>query len=380
VDTPEDDAPVVGRNFIAEYFGHQVYPVMASADAALVDQRYGRCPFLTSALTVDKTCVKAATARGVCTVSTIVDGARYDWLVCQHRALDPTFMEIAARRIFHYTSDERLHFVAAPTLALPATRDLLTSALRSGDRVLVYFQEKLGGELSISKTESSPELSFDWTLLEVTAVEPNMRLGRFGILELQTMDFHGSYAHAVDLVQQRLHDDDFPSWIETIYGRAALSRKMEGPNLSNVFKRTFYQMAYKLQLSGHNDCAGTGFAVPRAVWQSWMRHLGSPELVDNGDGTHRLIPAPAEANDATSDAWIFVFELDEEANRTPRPLRMWRLIRIDPRTLMHLALTISPTAALAKGGPVDGVKDKALERVKKHWPEVVPRASKRRPR
>jgi hypothetical protein len=156
-------------------------------------------------------------------------------------------------------------------------------------------------------------------------------------------------------------------------------RSGDGPNLSNVFKRTFYQIAYKFQLAGHSDCAGTGSAVPRSVWQSWIRHLGSPELVDNGDGTHCLEPAPTDANDATSDAWIFGFELDEEANHTPRPLRMWRQIGIDPRTLLHLALAHSPGVALAQGGPADGVKEKVL-RVWKHWPEVVPRIPRRRAR
>jgi hypothetical protein len=73
---------------------------MASDAAALTDQRYGRCPFLTSSLTVDKACVKAATARGICSASNHCRPTRYDWLVCPHRALDPTFMEVAARASF----------------------------------------------------------------------------------------------------------------------------------------------------------------------------------------------------------------------------------------------------------------------------------------
>ena len=53
-----------------------------------------------------------------------------------------------------------------------------------------------------------------------------------------------------------------------------LSEKIEGPNIANVFKRTFYQMVLKFKLAGHETCAGTTLALPRAVWDSWQRHLG----------------------------------------------------------------------------------------------------------
>ena len=34
-------------------------------------------------------------------------------------------------------------------------------------RVFVYFQDKLGGEISLSRTGASPELSFDITVVEL---------------------------------------------------------------------------------------------------------------------------------------------------------------------------------------------------------------------
>ena len=74
-------------------------------------------------------------------------------------------------------------------------------------RVFVYFQDKLGGEISLSKTGASPELSFDITVVELLpatsaralarACEPAVTVGKYGVIELQTTDTHGSYSHAV---------------------------------------------------------------------------------------------------------------------------------------------------------------------------------------
>jgi hypothetical protein len=35
-----------------------------------------------------------------------------------------------------------------------------------------------------------------------------------------------------------------------------LSEGVEGPNIANVFKRTFYQMMFTFQLGHHERCAG----------------------------------------------------------------------------------------------------------------------------
>ena len=39
--------------------------------------------------------------------------------------------------------------------------------MAAGGRVFVYFQDKLGGEISLSRTGASPELSFDITVVEL---------------------------------------------------------------------------------------------------------------------------------------------------------------------------------------------------------------------
>lgn len=368
-----------GANFIAEFFGHRVFPEVVSTEAARNDQAKALCPFLTAAKMVETPCVKADASRGVCVVNTAVDHDRYDWLVCPHRALDPLFMSAASRKIFGYGPTEPLKFIAAPTLAEQEVRDRIRVWLDRGVHVVAYFQEKLGGELSISKTRSSPEFSFDWTLAEVESIAPTPKIKRYGVLEIQTMDFHGSYKHAIGAIKHAIgaidvafvNGVDFHSWLPTPAGRAALSKRMEGPNLSNVFKRTFYQMAYKFALSGHQRCAGTGFAIPQSVWQSWLRHLANPTLIDNGDGTFSL----GDTQNDSENAWIFVFELDPDTDVSPRPLVPHLEIRVNVATLIDLALRESPRAALGPDGPVATFTDKVEARMLRFWPKTRRRRS-----
>ncbi|MFE0405179.1 hypothetical protein ACFW19_25230 [Streptomyces nigra] len=287
-------------------------------------------------------------------------------------------MRQAARRLFGYSESAALHFIAAPTLSDSETRAVVRDAVERGEYVLIYFQEKLGGELGISKTSVSPEFSFDWTLVEVLGVDPELSLGRFGILELQTMDFHGSYKHAVNLIRAELssNPDEFHHFLSTTEGRSSLSEKMETPNLSNVFKRTFYQMVYKFQLAGHSNCAGGGFAVPRSVWTSWARHLANPRLLEQADGTFVL--SHGEDNDALPEgnSWIFVFELDKSNysrdNGTPNAIKPWRVIKTDAETLIQMALRDSPAQALADGSPIFSVTERARQKIRRLWPDVFP--------
>jgi hypothetical protein len=361
-----DEAETVGKNFVAEYFGFRVYPTVDASAGALDTQRRACCPFLTTALRKQTDCVKAESSRGVCVVNTQVDSERFDWLVCPNRALDQGFMQDAAVRLFGYGVDERLHFIAAPTLSLTETTDTIRRAIDADERVLVYFQEKLGGEISIAKSDASPSFAFDWTLVEVLSYNPELKLGRFSILEVQTMDFHGSYAHAILPTAAHLESAPagFHAWLASSTGQATLSRKMEGPNLSNVFKRTFYQMAYKFQLAGHRDCAGAAFVIPESVWLSWLRHLGNPELLERDDGTYTLA-APHQENEEVAPSWILVFTLsDSDAVGEPGRIRPHVEIQVSAERLIDLALRASPEAALAPGASADGIQDSIRRRIK----------------
>ena len=84
--------------------------------------------------------------------------------------------------------------------------------MEDGGLTVVYLQNRLGGEISVRPTARSPELSFDMTLVELVPTNSrSVGIGRFGILEIQTMDFHGSYRHAVQNLRDslRLHGPDF---------------------------------------------------------------------------------------------------------------------------------------------------------------------------
>jgi hypothetical protein len=87
----------------------------------------------------------------------------------------------------------------------------VTRRLGAGELVFIYFDARLGGELSIPPTARSPEFSFDVTVVELVARAGVPHVGRFGILEIQTMDFHGSYRAAVRNLREclRMHADEF---------------------------------------------------------------------------------------------------------------------------------------------------------------------------
>ena len=291
-------------NHIAEWFGHRVFPMVAATDESREAQRTQACPFLTDVTAETHSCVKRPASKGVCTISSTSNGRRQDWLVCPFRALDLDLLHDAAARMFGHDPVD-MTIVAAPVLGDADEAVAFRAEVHAGRPCLVYFQNRLGGEISLRATSRSPELSFDATLVEVLVDDAGaLALGRYGVLEIQTMDFHGTYARAVKNLEAalHLHRDNFGSAIadHPIW----LAEAVEGPNIANVFKRTFYQMMFKFQLGSHGRSAGCVFAIPEAVWDSWQRHLGKPELIAVGDGTFRL----AQADDGeTPTAWIYVF-------------------------------------------------------------------------
>jgi hypothetical protein len=67
------------------------------------------------------------------------------------------------------------------------------------------------------------------------------------------MDFHGSYRAAVTNLRDahRLHGRKFPKELAQNQGWA--SEDVEGPNIANVFKRTFYQTLFDCKSSGQEQ-------------------------------------------------------------------------------------------------------------------------------
>lgn len=359
----------MANNHIAEWFGHRVFPIVADSDRASEDRRAKRCPFLTDVTGSAHECVKKENAKGVCTVSTTSEAGRSDWLVCPFRALDPALLEDAVRRLFGHDADVGVDIVAATVLANPERRADFVARALNGEPAIVYFQNKLGGEISIRSTDRSPELSFDATMIEVIPTEDGLGLGRYGIFEIQTMDFHGSYSHAVTNLRDamRLHKADFPQAVAE--HPEWPGDRMEGPNIANVFKRTFYQMMFKFQIGAHEASAGCVFAIPKSVWDSWQKHLGAPDLIERGDDTWQLA-VTSEVVEKPA-AWIYVFDIDESESNSPNDLVLWKVIATDAAAMSHYALTVAPDAALEQGGAADNIAVRIRQRLLPYLPELT---------
>lgn len=344
------------------------------------DQRSGRCPFLSQTLQRKTLCVKAANSRGVCTISACSNGLRQDWLVCPYRALDEGLLADMVSRLYGIPALDPVLIRPVVVLANEADKAELLGAVRDGIRAFVYFQDKLGGEISLSKTGASPELSFDITVVELLAAESGnadeaegdfpLAIGKYGVIELQTTDTHGTYSHAVKALSSALdlHSDHFS---EQLVGNPEWAgRKIEGPNISNVFKRTFYQIAFKFQVTKKDTSVGCALALPRPVWDSWQPFLGAPELHEQPDGTWRLLDDRASQ---PSD-WIYVFDIDTEPGDggRPAPIRVSLVIGTDAATLSRAAFEVAPAKAIAHGGEHDAVTEAIRRRIRRYVTDIRP--------
>ena len=357
-------------NYVSEWFGHRVHPTVISSPAALAGQRDEGCPFLSAATGEARKCIKKRDSAGVCTISSLSNGARQDWLVCPYRALSAEIIANAVRKLFQVPDSIVPFAVPAVTLTKPDVRADITDRLGRGQPVFIYFDAKMGGELSIPPTDQSPEFAFDVTIVELNIKDGLAHIGSFGILEIQTTDFHGSYRAAVNNLRDglRLHPANFPATLQA--NQQWLSEGIEGPNIANVFKRTFYQMMFKFQLGAHDRCAGCVLAIPDAVWDSWQRHLGAPTLTAEADGTYSLL-APGQPRPAHVPAWIYVFSPDGAAATTPSPIKLSKIIATDVTAMNYWALEVAPQAALSNIDSSVGLLALLARRLKKLWPELA---------
>lgn len=356
-------------NFVSEWYGHRVYPLVAGGRDVLRVQKQGACPFLSTAITQTTACIKLPNSTGVCTISSTSNGRRQDWLVCPHRVLGSRLLDDAAERLFGVPPGKVLRTFAAPSLLRPEVRTAIETMLHNGDRTILYLRSRLGGEIGVPQTERSPEFSFDITLVELTGDPVRPRLGKFGILEVQTMDFHGTYQRAVQNLQQalRLHDRKFHTMLMT--NQRWLSERVEGPNIANVFKRTFYQMLLKFQVGADEASAGCVLALPAAVWDSWQRHLGRPELGQRADGTSSLVK-PGVDLQGKVPAWILVFDIDAAPNPSPNTVTVQRLIATDTESFAYYATKVAPEAAITEHGASTAILGVIQRRLHEFWPDL----------
>ncbi len=123
---------------------------------------------------------------------------------------------------------------------------------------------------------------------------------------------------------------------------------LEGPNISNVFKRTFYQMLFKFRLAGQGACAGAAWryrppfgTVGSAIWP--LQFLPS---------CRRYVPASPRTSEADTKAWIYVFDIDTASKKVPTPIVISKIIATDADAVAHFAFKAAPMPCSPKVGQV----------------------------
>jgi hypothetical protein len=364
--TPTSQQATDKGNSISEWFGQRIYPLVRVDVNAITGKRSEHCPFLTAILRRQTRCVKNENSLGVCTISSNSNGVRQDWLACPYRVIDSRLVRRSCQLIFNL-GDAEINPLPASLLQDDGVRAELEERLRSGRTAYVFFQDKLGGEISVIGTAQSPEISFDVTLAELKFREGAFKVTRYGVLELQTMDFHGSYAHAVKNLRDalRLHREGFPEAVSQNLQWAG--ERIEGPNIANVFKRTFYQIMVKFQLSGQGAAAGTILALPKAVWESWQPFLGRPETA-RGEGDVDIMKTPDGEMAPEHNAYICVFDLDANHKDPISPVKVERFIKLSADTLAQYAFQVVPQAMLTSIQSTDSILSRIRARLGEFWP------------
>jgi hypothetical protein len=360
--------PATRGNYVSDWFGQRIFPRVRLREKDISGANFGVCPFLTAVKREKTVCVKSDNAFGVCTISSVGSGKRRDWLVCPYRVIDSTIVDSACEAIFR--SDTTISPIPVSILREKKGIELLDRGLRQSGRAFVFFQDKLGGEISISGTTSSPEMAFDVTVVEISRMQKGFKVGRYGFIEIQTMDFHGSYRAAVSNLRDahRLHRDNFPQALAQ--NLTWLSQNVEGPNIANVFKRTFYQTLLKFELSKEGAAAGTVLAVPSAVWESWQPFLGNPVVEHVKGSEFRVLGADNKTYHGTN-AWIFVFDLDGDSKNHISPVKITAKIRVSATDLVEHAFVTVPKNMLQRTTSDDVLLSRIRERIRRVVPTIV---------
>lgn len=359
--------PPARGNYISEWFGQRIYPAVRLSDKAVSGANWGVCPFLSGVKRQQTQCIKNENALGVCTINSVGVDSRRDWLVCPYRVIDSDIVRAGCETIFQAGTAN----IPIPVSILADKKGmaLLQNALDKHGTAFVFFQDKLGGEISISSTPASPEIAFDVTVVEIKRSKRVLKVGRYGFIEIQTMDFHGSYKHAVSNLRDahRLHKNEFSKALAK--NPAWMSEGVEGPNIANVFKRTFYQTLLKFELSKEGAAAGTILAIPKSVWDSWQPFLGRPEI-EHINGINFQIRGSDNKKFHGTNAWIFVFELDSKSSKSISPISITAKIRVSATDLIEHAFVNVPKNMLHWTKSDDALLQRIRSRIQKALPAL----------
>jgi hypothetical protein len=137
----------------------------------------------------------------------------------------------------------------------------------------------------------------------------------------------------------------------------------------NVFKRTFYQTLLKFELSKEGAAAGTVLALPKSVWDSWQPFLGCPTIERTNGNEFRIVGADNEGYHGTN-AWIFVFELDQSSRRAISPIKIVAKIRVSATDLVEHAFVNVPKNIMHWATADDVLLKRIQDRIRKAAPKL----------
>jgi len=120
--------------------------------------RHGSCPFLSDVFRGRNGLCQEREFQGVCTISSASNGPRQDWLVCPYRVIDTEIVTGACERIFGSKLSARP--TAASLLESSRVRGSFRKQVAKTGVGYLFFQDKLGGEISVLGTAKSPEIAF----------------------------------------------------------------------------------------------------------------------------------------------------------------------------------------------------------------------------
>lgn len=368
-------------NFVSEWFGHQVWPELDRSTTAYANQASRGCPFITVATGFSTPCVKTSNSfdepYGVCTISSDSNGRRQNWIACPYRTFDQhsTLLDSAVRWAYQVGPDARILLLPVTALGRAERQHAVPTALSQGVRVFLFSGQKMGGELELSESEASPGASVDISVVEVKSTDkdgvPNLDGDHF-FYEIQTADFHGSPLHAASLLKECCPKDGGPDGYHSALGSRleVCGTGVEGPNKANIFKRTIYQMLFKIAIAQHGNSAGFAIVLPAPVWDSWLTHLGKPAMEPSEDGEeHVFLLSPDEKRDGFKSrrkATIYVFDIDRDAPELPSPLRIIRRISCSSQGLAYYAFEEAAQKAL-EGNVVEKFRRAFLARILAGW-------------
>ena len=135
------------------------------------------------------------------------------------------------------------------------------------------------------------------------------------MLEIQTMDFHGSYGHAVRNLKDTL--------------------RMFPANFASTLNENQHLLSDGMGKSERS--AGCALALPQSVWDSWKRHLADPRLEPQKDGTYDLFK-PGQRRPSHVPAWVYIFELNTDTKQAPDPIEVKAIIATDAPSFSYYAL------------------------------------------